>query len=99
MSDRGRGHQEFANWTSPRSDESGPGRAVSPDELSPAAPPPCVSTLPRWRVFSLIAMVAVLGEIAAVTAASMLHLGMTATALALAGVVLSAVWPLTRSAG
>lgn len=54
----------------------------------------------RRRVFlaraALVTMVAVAGEIAALTVASVLDLGMTATGFALAGVVLSAVWPLSR---
>lgn len=56
------------------------------------------SAWPRCRAFLLIAFIAVIGEIAAFAAASALHLGTTATAIGLVGVVLSAVWPLTRSA-
>jgi hypothetical protein len=47
---------------------------------------------------ALIALLAVLGEIAALGLSSVLNLGVTATGFAIAGVVLSAMWPLTRRA-
>lgn len=54
----------------------------------------------RRRVFlsraALVTVVAVTGEIAALAVASALNMGVTATGFTLAGVVLSAVWPLTR---
>jgi hypothetical protein len=48
-----------------------------------------------WRA-ALVVVIAAAGEIAAVAAASAMHLGPTVTCLALGGVVLTAVWPLCR---
>lgn len=47
---------------------------------------------------ALLAVIAVLGEIAAVFASSAMHFGPAVTGVVLGGVVLTAVWPLRRFA-
>lgn len=98
MSDRILGNHQLANWTSSQPDGLHPSHAALPDEPHPAVPIQRVCVSPPRHLFLLVVTIAVIGEMAALAAASLLHLGDTATALALAAVVLSAVWPLTQSA-
>lgn len=103
MSYRQWGYREFASWAMPhipkfhlQDDQSG--YQSAPEGC---AKPAFALTLRRHVCFcyiALIVLVAVIGEIAALAAASVLHLGAAGTGLALACVVLSAIWPLARTA-
>lgn len=91
-------YPELPDLTSSKGEKLPAGPAASRKQPPEPVPVQRASAWARRRAFLLIALIAVIGEIAAFEAASALRLGTTATAIGLAGVVLSAVWPLTRSA-
>jgi hypothetical protein len=94
MFDRNRRYEDLHSMRSDQRNNSFPRHAVSRDALLGVLAQRDFA-LPHWPVFLLIA---VIDEIAAYAVASVLHLGTTATGIAIAGVVLSAMWPLVRSA-
>jgi hypothetical protein len=97
MSLRNLSYEQIHNQIWPGLDRSPSSRAASHARPCPAARAQRADTLP-WPIFLLLGIIAVIGEIAAIALASVLHLGPAATALAFAGVVLASMWPLVRSA-
>lgn len=98
MSGQNWSYQDLRSKRSRQGDQSCTCRADSRCQSRQSVLAPRTCTLPRWPVFLLIAIIAVIGEFAAFAIASALRLGTTATTIALAGVALSAMWPLLRSA-
>lgn len=101
MSDRGC-YQEIVTRSASQFDQLPPRHTQDQNQpLQNEKPQGRFSRMSRRDVLSraaLVTVLAVLGEIAALGFSSILNLGVTATAIALAGVVLSAMWPLARCA-
>lgn len=99
MSLRNVSYEQIHSEIWPEPDESPTSSTISCRRKSClAAPAQRTYALPPCRLFLPVAVIAVIGEVAALAVASALHLGPTATAFALAGVVLASMWPLLRSA-
>ncbi|HEV2136133.1 MAG TPA: hypothetical protein VGR47_17985 [Terracidiphilus sp.] len=95
---RNLGYEQMHSEIWPEFDESPPSRVVRHASSCRAARAQRSYALPPRRLFLPVAFIAVIGEVAALALASVLHLGPAATAFALAGVVLASMWPLVRSA-
>ena len=94
---------DVANWAATRIGVSRLQVGESGSQFVRDCPAQPASLLtPRRRIclclMVLTVLVAALGETAALAAASALDFGVTETGLALAGVALSAIWPLARTA-